>query len=281
MLNIKNCPQTCQIWATVFVLGLVWFSIGDAIAGSSRLVLTGSSTVAPLMREIARRFEARYSGVRIDVQTGGSSRGINDARRGVANIGMVSRELMSDEDDLHGFTVAVDGVGLIVHRDNPVMSLDKWQITGIYTGKIKRWDDVGGADAQITVINKAEGHSTLMLFLNYFQLRSSAIKPHVVIGDNAQGIKTVIGNPHAIGYVSIGAAAYEVQRGAPLHLLSLDGVDASVANVRNGVFPLVRPLNLVTLGEPHGLARKFIAFSRSDEVHDLIEAQYFVPVDIN
>ena len=55
-----------------------------------KLVLTGSSTVAPLAAEIAKRYETEHSGVRIDVQSGGSSRGIADARQGVANVGMVS-----------------------------------------------------------------------------------------------------------------------------------------------------------------------------------------------
>ncbi|MDP1934037.1 MAG: phosphate ABC transporter substrate-binding protein, partial [Nitrosomonas sp.] len=131
--------------------------------------------------------------------------------------------------------------------------------------------------ARITVVNKAEGRSTLELFLQYFQLKNSEIKPHIIIGDNPQGIKTVAGNPHAIGYVSIGAAEYEAERGAPIRLLALDGVDASVANVRNGTFPLSRPLNLITSREPQGLIKRFLEFSRSPQIHDLVEAQYFVP----
>jgi phosphate transport system substrate-binding protein len=66
----------------------------------TKLVLTGSSTVAPLASELARRFEAENPGVRIDVQTGGSSRGILDARKGLADIGMVSRGLKDEESDL-------------------------------------------------------------------------------------------------------------------------------------------------------------------------------------
>ena len=73
-----------------------------------KLVLTGSSTVAPLAAEIGKSFEAEHSGVRIDVQSGGSSRGITDARKGLANIGMVSRALKEDEKDLQAFTIARD-----------------------------------------------------------------------------------------------------------------------------------------------------------------------------
>lgn len=268
-----------RTFISAVIAGLMVFSMTIAHAGTQRLTLTGSSTVAPLVNEIARRFEAQFPGVRIDVQTGGSSRGINDVRKGVADIGMVSRALKPGEEDLHAYTIALDGIGLIVHARNPVVSLDKQQVVDIFTGKITRWNAVGGDDARITVINKAEGRSTLELFLEYFQLKNSAIRPHVIIGDNAQGIKTITGNRNAIGYVSIGAAEYESRRGVPLRLLALDGVASSVDNVRNGNFPLSRPLNLVTASAAQGLARQFITFAQSAQVHDLIEAQYFVPPD--
>lgn len=66
---------------------------GSDVSSTPPLVITGSSTVAPLAAEIAKRFESLHPGTRIDVQTGGSSRGIADARSGVADIGLVSRSL--------------------------------------------------------------------------------------------------------------------------------------------------------------------------------------------
>jgi phosphate transport system substrate-binding protein len=265
--------------AVVFAAGLGWSSAGNTAA--QKLVLTGSSTMAPLAGEIARRFESRHPGTRIDVQTGGSSRGINDVRNRTADVGMVSRDLKPEERGLRTHTIALDGVGIIVHASNPVVMLNRRQLIDIYTGKIVNWKEVGGVNSPITVVNKAEGRSTLELFLNYLNLKNSEVKPQVIIGDNSQGIKTVAGNRNAIGYVSIGAAAYEAKHGTPIKLLPLDGVAATVANVRNGTFPLSRPLNLVTQAVPGGLAREFIEFARSMEVHDLVEAQYFVPVTVD
>lgn len=77
----------------------------------------------------------------------------------------------------------------------------------------------------------------------------------------------------------IGTAEYEAEHGAKIHLLPMEGVEATVANVTDGTFPLSRPLNLVTSREPHGLMRQFIEFAQSQRVHDLIKAQYFVPVN--
>ena len=108
----------------------------SSAASPPRLTLTGSSSVAPLAGEIARRFEASHPGVRIDVQTGGSSRGLADLRRGSADIGMVSRALNSSEADLQATTIALDGVAVIVNSSNPVQTLTDEQIRGIFTGRI-------------------------------------------------------------------------------------------------------------------------------------------------
>jgi len=245
-------------------------------AGSDRLALTGSSTVAPLVAEIAKRYESQHPGVRIDVQMGGSSRGINDARMGLADIGMVSRALKPTEQDLTAFLIAMDGIGIILHKSNAVGELSDTQIIDIYTGKIRNWQQVGGTDLPITVVNKAEGRSTLELFLQNFNLKNSQIKAQVVIGDNQQGIKTVSGNPGAIGYVSIGTAEYEEARGTPIKLLPMAGQAATVEAVAKGHYPLSRQLNLVVKGMPVGLAEDFITFAQSAAVKDLVEAQFFV-----
>lgn len=272
---MKRQLKTCR---AALLGAMVLLGAAGARAAADKLVLTGSSTIAPLVAEIGKRFEKLNPGVRVDVQTGGSSRGVNDARSGLADIGMASRALKPEERQLKSYAIARDGIGIILHRSNPVQTLSDAQIVAIYTGRITNWQDVGGPDSRITVVNKAEGRSTLELFLHHFHLKNSQIKAMVVIGDNQQGIKTVAGNPGAIGYVSVGTAEFEESHGTPIRQLPLNGVAATVANVRNGSFPLARPLNLVTRAEPVGLARRFIDFARSEAVHDLVDAQYFVPL---
>jgi len=246
-------------------------------AAENRIVITGSSTLAPLVLEIGRRFEQQNPGLRVDVQTGGSTRGIVDARSGLADIGMISRALKQGEVDLKSFQIAVDGIGMIVHASNPIRELSNDQIRAVFTGKVRNWRELGGADLPITVVNKAEGRSTLELFLEYFSLRNSQIAADVIIGDNQQGLKTVAGNRGAIGYVSIGAVEYEAARGVPVRQLSMQGIEASVENVRAGVYPLSRPLNLILWSSLRGRLLEFIDFARSPVVDDLIERQFFVP----
>lgn len=240
--------------------------------------LTGSSTVAPLALELGKRFEEQNPGVRVDVQTGGSSRGLNDARAGVVDLGMMSRGLKEGEEDVKAWAIANDGICLILNSANPIASLEREQVIGIYTGAINDWSEVGGAAGPITVVNKAEGRSTLELFLSHYKLENSQVQADVVIGDNEQGVKTVAGNPGAIGYVSIGTAEYSATHDVPIKLLPVGGVAPTVDNVANGTFPLSRPLNLVAKAEPTGKVKEFLDFARAPEQHDLVEQLHFVPL---
>ncbi len=273
MTNLKYL-----IYFSVFVLSTIANDQTLLLASQEKLVISGSSTMAPLIAEIGKRFENLHPGTRVDVQTGGSSRGIADTVNGLADIGMVSRALKPQEHYLHGAAIAHDGITMILHKDNPVDELSNDQIKSIYSGTITNWKTVGGLDAPITIINKAEGRSTLELFLQYFQLSNRMIRAHVIIGDNEQGIKIIAGNPHAIGYVSVGTAQYDATHEVPIKLLALHHIPATLETVQAGTFPLSRPLTLVSKNAFTGLAQTFIEFSRSQAVHDLILKQYFVPI---
>lgn len=280
LMALKNYVALVALSMTV-LMAVPASAVAQAAAAdllTGKLVITGASTLAPLVAEIGKRFESLYPTVRIDVQSGGSSRGIADARQGLSDIGMVSRAMKEDERDLSAFPVARDGVCPILHQDNPVQALTDDQVVAIYTGKTTNWKAVGGADAPITVVNKADGRSTLEVFLQYFKLKNVDVKAHVVIGDNEQGVKTVAGNRNAIGYVSIGTAEYDATHGVPIKLLPIGGVAASTENVQKGIFPLSRPLHIVTRTPPSGLAKAFIEYAQSKAVHDLIRQQYFVPL---
>lgn len=242
------------------------------------VVVTGSSTVAPVLAEAARRFEEREGG-RIEVQTGGSARGIADVRSRLADLGMVSRELTADEADLDSIRLAIDGVGLVVHRDNSVEELSREQIVAIYSGAVGNWSELGGRDVPILVASKAEGRATLEVFLDYVGLDSADLRPDVVVGENQHAIRTVVADPAAIAYVSIGAAAGEIAAGAPVKLLRCDGVEPSPAKVAAGEFPVSRPLLLVSQGDLFPAAARFVRFLGTPEFREIVRSHRYVPVE--
>ncbi|MFT5127737.1 MAG: phosphate transport system substrate-binding protein, partial [Rhodothermales bacterium] len=209
----------------------------------------------------------------------GSSRGIADARRGTAEIGMASRALNAEESDLQAHAIARDGICMIVHADNPATGLSRAHVRETYSGAIAGWSDIGGDALPITVVHKADGRSTQELFLKHYELAAPEVNADVIIGDNEQGIKTVAGSAGCIGYVSIGAAEFAAGDGSPIRLLPVGGVTPSTENVANRSFPLSRDLSFVTAGKISPLAQDFIDFAQSAAVRDLIEAQFFVPMN--
>lgn len=259
-----------------FCLGLV-NSVAVA-AGQGRIVVTGSSTIAPLLSDIARRYEVLNPGLEVDVQTGGSSRGIADVRKDTADIGMVSRDLTTEETDLTGYVLARDGIALIVHASNPVRSLTDDDVLAIFTRRKTRWSDFGGPDRPITLLNKAEGRSTLDVFLAYLRLNVRDIKPDVVIGDNEQAVKVLAGNPNAIGYVSIGTIEYHLSAGTPIRALALGPVAPSSQAVAEGRYAASRRLNLVVKGAPSPEVARFLDYCQGADVHDLIRDHAFVAI---
>ena len=272
---IKGLLATALVFSAA---GGIWLWSSSAPTDSQRLVLTGSSTVAPLVSEIAKEYEARNPGVRVDVQTGGSSRGIADAARGLADVGMSSRDLKDSETSgMDSHLLARDGVAILVHSDNPISNLSDEQVLGIFTGKIRRWSEVGGHDAPITVVNRADGRSEVEVICDHFDIESEKLHADLISGENQHGIKTVSGNQDAVIYMSVGASEYAIQAGEPLKLLQWDGVVASSETVAAGEFPVSRSLILITPDNCAGSASDFVDFALSDDMHALIKAQYFVP----
>jgi len=244
--------------AAIPVLALGYFLIPKSNA-QTRYLLTGSSTIAPILQKVAEDLQAEDSSLRIDVETGGSGRGIQDAQSKQCDVGMASRELTAEE--AKGILVrpiAFDGVSMIVHESNPVTNLTKQQVIDIYKGTITDWKDVGGTPGEIYLVNKAEGRATLTVFLEHFKIKAGDIQPDAVVGDNAQGVRLVTGNPAAIAYVSIGEAISAQHRGEDLHLVGLDGVSATEQTVADGTYPLRRNLNLLFPGEIDPLGQRIL-----------------------
>lgn len=233
--------------------------------------------MAPLMTEVARRFSGIHQGVCIEVQTGGSGRGLSDVRQGKADIGMVARTLAESERDLYGFPIARDGVAVIVHRENPVRTLSDRQLTDIFTGKVTNWSRVGGRNVPIQVLAGEASRGSSELFVHYLGITYDEIRPQRLAGDNALRIKAIAETPRAIVYVSVGEAERNAKAGVPIKMLPIGGIEATSQNVRQGSFPISRPLTLVVRGLPKGLAKSFVEFSLSSQVTDLVITYDFIP----
>ena len=111
---------------------------------SGKVTLAGSTSVSPLMDELAAAYKELNPDVTIEIQQSGSGAGIQSAIEGVCDIGMSSRELKDSEKEagLTPTVMALDGIAVIVNKDNGIGTLSSEQIQSIYIGETTSWADV-------------------------------------------------------------------------------------------------------------------------------------------
>jgi phosphate transport system substrate-binding protein len=236
------------------------------------LVVSGSSSFAPLMRDIADRFQAQHPGVRVDVST--SADGVvGETREGLVDVALLGREVRS-ADGLRGVEVARDGLAFIVHPSNPLSAPEERQLVGMLTRAYTDWSAVGGSGGRVVVVGVAEGRASRTALLRRFQLESANVPLDVSLNRDGEVVEVVAKNPQALGYVSL-ATALEGRQS--VRLLPLGGVSPTLENLRNGRYPYVRPLVLASRVQPDELALAFLEFAQSPEVHDLLQKHGFAP----
>jgi phosphate transport system substrate-binding protein len=272
---MKRALMLCMMLAAAPLTAFAQGTASPRLTG--KLLITGSSTMAPMIEELGKRFRARHPGVVITVEAGGSGRGVADTLEGKADIGMASRDLNPKEKAVFAIPIARDGLVLTVNKSNPVGGLTRAQAIELYTGKIANWKALGGPDARIEAVTRVSGHSSLELMSHYLGLAPTAIRAAHVIGGNADAMRLIAANRNAIGFVSTGAVNDAMQKGLPLKPIILDGFVPGSGSIRDGSWPLSRPLNLLTRRVPAGAAKAFIEFALSPAAREVILAHDFVP----
>jgi phosphate transport system substrate-binding protein len=242
-----------------------------------RLAIGGSHTMLPLVIDIARRFEGVHPAVRIEVMGGGSGKGVIDLRAGSIDLAMMSRGLIDSERGLYSFPIARDGIAVVVHRDNPVKSLNKRQLGDLLTGRIATWKVLGGRAAPVHIAWRGKGQGSSELVLEHLNLQHEQIGRHTLMISNTDAIKFVAGDPDAVTVVSLGESERSARAGVAIKLLPYNGVQASSRTVANQTYALTRPLTLVSRGLPAGLHKQFIDYALSSHVADLHLKHDFIP----
>lgn len=272
---MKRAFLLCMMLAAVPLGAFAQATAPAPLAG--KLLITGSSTMAPMVEELVKRFRARHPGLVITVEAGGSGRGVADALAGRADIGMASRELSPKEKALFAIPIARDGVAFVVHKENPVEALTRAQALSVFTGGITDWKALGGRSAPIVVITRKPEGGVMEIVPHYLGIAPEAIRAEHAIGPNADVLRFIVANRNAIAFFSVGAADDAVQKGLPVKPLALDGVMPGIGSVRDGTWPLARPLNLLTRRVPAGAAKAFVEYALSPAAREVILEHDFVP----
>ena len=109
-----------------------------------KIVIAGSSSITPLMEKLKESYSAKNPQVVLEILQSDSTTGINSVVQGIADIGMVSRELKDNELNLgiKAEVLAIDGLAVIVNPSNKIEGLSKAQVKEIFSGKVSKWEDL-------------------------------------------------------------------------------------------------------------------------------------------
>lgn len=201
----------------------------------------GSTSMEKIINSLGESFMAMNKDVKFTYNPTGSGSGIQAVSEGRCDIGLSSRALKDDEkaSGLVETVVALDGIAIVVNPENPVSDLDIDTIAKIYTGEITNWKDVGGNDAEIVLIGREAGSGTRDGFESITDTKD-ACQYRQELTSTGDVINTVSQNPDAIGYASLSAVGDSVKA------LTVGGVEATEATVKDGSYVVQRPFVLVT-----------------------------------
>lgn len=244
---------------------------------SGTISLAGSTSMQKLADALAETFMEANSGVTVTVEYSGSSAGIESLLNGSCDIGDASRNLKDSEKSGGAVEniVAIDGIAVIVDKNNTVAGLTKQQLSDIYTGAVTNWSEVGGSDTPIVVVGREAGSGTRGAFEEILKVEDTC-KYAVECDSTGAAMAKVASTEGAIGYVSLDVLDDSV------NALNLDDVAPTSDNIVAGTYFLCRPFVMATKGEISGqneLVQAFFDFLKSDEGKAVVKAVGLITVD--
>lgn len=252
-------------------LALVSMLIWGCGKGKTSITLAGSTAFQPFAENIAEQYMKTRPNVSITVQGGGSAVGVQSAISGAAQIGMADLVKLPEEAKvLTATVVARDGIAVVLNPANKVAGLTTNQVRDIFNGKIKNWKEVGGANAAITVVSREAGSGTRSSFEQIIG-NVSLTKDALIQDSNGTIRETVANDLNAVGYLSHGLISEKIKA------IKIDDQECTTEAITAGTYKMVRPIFLLTNGEPQGEVKSFIDYVLSAEGQQTIKSKGLIP----
>jgi phosphate transport system substrate-binding protein len=262
------------LFSVLFVCSMISFSYAE------NLRIDGSTTVLPIAQRAAEVFMKKNPSVKIFVSGSGSGTGIKALLDGTTDIADSSREAKEKEIAsgkekgviLTAHKIALDGIVPVVHPSMKMSNITMEQLRDIYNGKIKSWKELGGPDRPISAVSRDTSSGTYEVWEEKI-LKGDKVKPDaLLVASNGQTVQTVAQNHYAIGYIGIGYVDKSVK------VLKVNDRIATAKSIRDGLWPIARPLFMYTNGKPTGTVAKFIEFMLSKEGQKVVNEVKYVSI---
>jgi len=247
---------------------------------TSVLRMKGSDTMLFLANNWAERFMQLHPEFALYVEGGGTHAGAKALINGAVKICTASRQFHAEEIqelvEKHGslgisILSARDALGVYLNPANPVANLTLKELQGIFTGVIRNWQEVGGVDEPIVVLNRNPNSGTQLFFEERVLAGQACTNDAQVLPTTSEIVNKVEQNRNAIGY---GGMAY----GRNVKHVHIEGVEPSMDNVRNGTYPIARYLYLYTVQPPRGLIKHFVDWVLSEDGQGVVQEVGYVPL---
>ncbi|MBA2858852.1 phosphate transport system substrate-binding protein [Methanococcus maripaludis] len=239
--------------------------------------MAGGTALIPIIEDISKEYMLKNNNVQIEVTGGGSGFGVKETGEGHLTIGMAGRNLKSEEKELYNditvYKIGLDGIAIITSNENNISDLTTQQVQKIYSGEITNWKSVGGSDHTINVYTREEDSGTRDTFWKEGLLKSNISKKALMVASNGEMKSKVSSDENGIGYVSIGYVDESI------NTVQFNGVEPTQENVKEGIYTIYRPLNLLTKGEPDENVKKFIEYVLSEKGQEIVKNDGFLPVN--
>ncbi|MDR1517661.1 MAG: PstS family phosphate ABC transporter substrate-binding protein [Dysgonamonadaceae bacterium] len=248
--------------------------------------IKGSDTMLPLSQKAAEEFMKALPSATVTVTGGGSGVGIAALLEGTTELAQLSRKIKFDEKNklkekriiAKEITAAYDALAVVVYPSNKVTNLTREQLEGIFTGKIKNWKEVGGADLAIIPYSRETSSGTYEFFKESVLRNKNYMSGIMSMPATGAIIQSVSQTKGAIGYVGLAYLNKEVKA---IHV-SYDGgktfVAPSVTNAKNETYPIVRPLYYYYNMAAEAKVKSFIDFILSDKGQKIVSEIGFITV---
>lgn len=232
------------------------------------ILASGASSMQPMVEVAAEMFMEQYDGVDILVQGGGSGTGLTQVAEGTVDIGnsdvFAEEKLKGDDAEkaaaLVDHQVAVVAIAAVANPEVGVDNLTQQQLIDIFTGAVKNWSEVGGADQAIQIINRPSSSGTRATFESFALGQSTEDIEGSIQEDSSGTVKKMIGEtPGAVGYLALSYLDDSVKT------INFEGVEPSVDNVITGEYPIWAYQHMYTNGEPNEVVAAFLDFMMNDE----------------
>jgi phosphate transport system substrate-binding protein len=247
-----------------------------------KITINGSTALLPLSLQAAKEFKKLNPGVSVAASGKGSVTGPQAVKKGIAEIGACDWDASIDVPGFKAFTgqvankVAVIPFAAVVNKNVTVTNLTTAQLQGIFTGKITNWKDVGGADADIVVINRSFGSGTRVNFIMKALGGTDTVKKssnYKEVGSSGDMKTNVATTPNSIGYLDL------VYVNSDFKAITINGVAATPENVINGTYKVWAYGYYMTKGQPTGATKAFIEYVQSKSFQQgSLKKMKFIPI---